>query len=527
MGVTGTLETLSDPEKEVIKIVYKIGKNTYTSSVFGKNNLKFREKDDISIENIDNYFNTIRREIDDRLVGGKSSEKRAVLVIFESISKLKEFYESKALEAIKPSVAYLTEEASSKEKEVTIKRATTSGQITLLTRTFGRGTDFVCYGPSVVNNDGTHVIQTFLSEEKQIKGRTARQGNYGSYSMILLDSDLEKFLIQKEDIENVKRGVRILVRRASALTTTKKTYDTVYELLHEKHTDLFKAQYEANTKFIKQAKERHDATQQFLKSLNSGDVNFVRTFLAKENEGPNMGSGQSRTICLMDATGSMSHLLHRCKNTVEIMFERTIAVLRDNNISEGSFQIQFVVYRNYCCVEDKILQSSPLETKADHLRAFMSSINVEGGLGNEAIEIGLQHSNSENEREAITQVILIGDEPPNTRDEVKSKRNNRGEAYWQTTKFAQETYYENELEKLISKNIPVYAFFVANRAEAIFRQIANKTKGRCELLDINSSSGADMLTDLVTEVILKNVGGDSKGNALVAAYQKKFPKSYA
>ncbi|CAF4685946.1 unnamed protein product, partial [Rotaria sp. Silwood2] len=247
------------------------------------------------------------REIDDRLVGEKSSEKRAVLVIFESISKLKEFYESKALEAIKPSVAYLTEEASSKEKEVTIKRATTSGQITLLTRPFGRRTDFVCYGPSVVNNDGTHIIQTFLSEEsseeKQIKGKTARQGNYGSYSMILLDSDLEKFLIQKEDIENVKRGVGILVRRASALTTTKKTYDTVYELLHEKRTDLFKAQYEANTKFIKQAKERHDTTQQFLKSLNSGDVNFVRTFLAKENEGPNMGSSQSRTICLMDATG--------------------------------------------------------------------------------------------------------------------------------------------------------------------------------------------------------------------------------
>ncbi|CAF2963370.1 unnamed protein product [Rotaria sp. Silwood2] len=187
MGVTGTLETLSDPEKEVIKTVYKIGKNTYTPSVFGKNNLKFREKDDISIENIDNYFNTIIREIDDRLVGGKSSEKRAVLVIFESISKLKEFYESKALEAIKPSVAYLIEEASSEEKEVTIKRATTSGQITLLTRPFGRRTDFVCYDPSVVNNDGTHIIQTFLSEEsseeKQIKGRTARQGNYGSYSI--------------------------------------------------------------------------------------------------------------------------------------------------------------------------------------------------------------------------------------------------------------------------------------------------------------------------------------------------------
>ncbi|CAF4669347.1 unnamed protein product [Rotaria sp. Silwood1] len=214
MGVTGTLETLSDPEKQIIQNVYKIGKNTYIPSMFGKKNLMFRIEDDIIIENSNDYFNTIKREIDNRLVG-KSSEKRAILVFFESKQRLKEFYESKALETIKQSVAYLTEEASSEEKEIAIKRATASGQITLFTRTFGRGTDFICYDPSVTANGGTHVIQTFfsehLSEEQQIKSRTTRQGDYGSYSMVLLDDDLEKFLIQKEDIENVKKGRGIQV----------------------------------------------------------------------------------------------------------------------------------------------------------------------------------------------------------------------------------------------------------------------------------------------------------------------------
>jgi len=48
------------------------------------------------------------------------------------------------------------------------------------------------------------VIQTFLSEteseEIQIKGRTARQGKSGSFSFVLLDSDLEAFDIKEEDI---------------------------------------------------------------------------------------------------------------------------------------------------------------------------------------------------------------------------------------------------------------------------------------------------------------------------------------
>jgi hypothetical protein len=35
----------------------------------------------------------------------------------------------------------------------------------------------------------------------------------------------------------------------------------------------------------------------------------------------------------MDATGSMSNLLQKAKNSVSIMFERTSEILRDNKIS--------------------------------------------------------------------------------------------------------------------------------------------------------------------------------------------------
>ncbi|CAF3676854.1 unnamed protein product [Rotaria sp. Silwood1] len=163
----------------------------------------------------------------------------------------------------------------------------------------------------------------------------------------------------------------------------------------------------------------------------------------------------------MDATGSMYYLLHKCKNTVDIMFERASEILKEQNIKSDLFQLQFVVYRNYNSKEDKILQSSPWKTKPDNLRAFMNTIEVEGG-----------------------------DAPPNTKDENSST-----------------------------------CFFVEQQAEIIFKQIAKQTGGRCEMLDINSSSGSQMLTDLVTEEILRNIGGSTKGNALVEAYGKRFHKA--
>ncbi|CAF0938955.1 unnamed protein product [Adineta steineri] len=527
MGVTGTLKTLSDPEKQIIENVYKINKQTFIPSVFGQNNLKFVEKDDIMIENSDDYFNAIRREIDNRLTG-KALEKRAVLILFESKQKLKAFYESEALETIRESVACLTEEESLEEKANSTKRATTSGQVTLLTRTFGRGTDFICHDQNVLASGGTHVIQTFLSEEVseevQIKGRTARQGDCGSYSMILLDSDFEKFQIEKTDIENVKKGRSILTRLAGVLTSTK-TYATVYDLLNDKRIDLFKTQYEANMKYVEHARERHRTAKDFLTNLHSGNTNLIRQFLIDENKGVK-GNWISRTVCLMDATGSMGNLLYKCKNTVDDMFERASEILKDHDISSDSFQIQFVVYRNYNSREDKILQSSPWETKPDNLRTFMNTIKPEGGMFNEAIEIGLWHANKENERETITQIILIGDAPPNSKEEVKEKRKSLGEEYWQQTKFSDSTYYEDELAKLTLNKIPVHAFYVEPRAETIFQSIAILTGGRCQMLDINSPSGSTILTDFVTEEILRNIGGNSKGSALVEAYRKKFGKSY-
>jgi len=58
-----------------------------------------------------------------------------------------------------------------------------------MTGAFGRGTDFKIYDEKIIKEGGLHVIQTYLSldesEEEQIKGRTARQYNPGSYDCII------------------------------------------------------------------------------------------------------------------------------------------------------------------------------------------------------------------------------------------------------------------------------------------------------------------------------------------------------
>jgi preprotein translocase subunit SecA len=108
---------------------------------------------------------------------GPSSHKRAVLVFFESISRLEDFYAFIRANPLGYEVAIITETTSELDKEGNIAAAVNSGRVTLLTKAFGRGTDFICYDEQLQFNGGIHVLQTFFSfnqsEEVQIKGRTA------------------------------------------------------------------------------------------------------------------------------------------------------------------------------------------------------------------------------------------------------------------------------------------------------------------------------------------------------------------
>ncbi|CAF1453216.1 unnamed protein product [Adineta ricciae] len=79
-------------------------------------------------------------------------------------------------------------ESIDRERFIRDEYAGHHGKVTLLTRELGRGVDFQTE-PIVNQNGGMHVIQTFFSEnireEIQIRGRTARKDEPGSYELIV------------------------------------------------------------------------------------------------------------------------------------------------------------------------------------------------------------------------------------------------------------------------------------------------------------------------------------------------------
>ena len=503
-GVTGTLKTLAPVETKILEKVYAITKTTFIPSVFGSGNRTYNEQNDVRVVKESEYFMEICNEI--RMM---CDSKRAILVFFKSEEELEAFDKSSQLAEMKQIVQIITEKVSAKDRELYIKRAATVGVVTLLTRTFGRGTDFICRQPQLITHGGIHVLQTFfseeLSEEYQIKGRGARQGDRGSYRMILRDKDLEWVLGSswKEDIPKIQGSV-------------------LYQSLHKMRRAIYESKCGAKELGIVQCKSDHEDSKKFMSALTSADMGAVKEFLMKQNKGANLVTA-SRTVLLMDATGSMSSLLSVTKDTVCTMFERASHVLSEKGLPSDAFWMQFAVYRNYNCDTNKILQVSSWNTKASNLKGFMKTIGPEGGMGNEAIEIGLWHAVNESEtEEAISQVILIGDAPANSQNEVTQKRTHLGENYWKTTKFEKPTFYATELKKLKDKDIPVHTFYLTTYAQSNFVEIAKETSGRSEFLDINSTQSAELLTNLITEEVLRKSAGD-QGDAVVALYRKMYP----
>jgi hypothetical protein len=100
IGVTGTLDTLSKPEFDVLQNMYGIRKYTYMPSVYGSSQLEWVEdsKKYVMIEPDVAFYGAIRQEVDLR-----KQNDRAILVFFETSAKLMEFYLSTEMADIKDS----------------------------------------------------------------------------------------------------------------------------------------------------------------------------------------------------------------------------------------------------------------------------------------------------------------------------------------------------------------------------------------------------------------------------------------
>lgn len=217
LGVSGTLECLSEPEKSIVN-EYKIEKMQVMPSLFKKKSLNEGRYTAITLcagdrnaEDKRGFFYNIRQKTKEM-----TDKDRAVLVVFENTERLEEFKTYLATHPLGISSAkcrYLSEHSEHAERDAIIADGATCGQVTLLTKLFGRGSDFICRDSALRRNGGVHVLQTFFSEheseEIQIRGRTCRQDDPGSYEMVLFLNDLQKYGVSKESdlsqfIEDIK-----------------------------------------------------------------------------------------------------------------------------------------------------------------------------------------------------------------------------------------------------------------------------------------------------------------------------------
>jgi len=137
-----------------------------------------------------------------------------------------------------PAGTFAVLEESSQYKTNIIQKASKSGMITLIARSYGRGSDFACQDDNTRQKGGVHVIQTFLSEsaaeECQIRGRTARQGDPGSYEMILWEEDLINAGKTSEEVE--------------AARSSRALYDMLSKLRDDSHEQIVKGLMEGEQK---------------------------------------------------------------------------------------------------------------------------------------------------------------------------------------------------------------------------------------------------------------------------------------
>lgn len=231
---------------------------------------------------------------------------------------------------------------------------------------------------------------------------------------------------------------------------------------------------------IDQANQDHQFAEEFLENMQGRNLDKAIQQLKIWNKGKS-GENCCKTLILIDATGSMGILLDKMRFNVQNMLERIKPVLQRHGIDGSQILMKIGVYRNYDCQVDQLYQQSSWETEAVNLKKFLGSIKPFGGLGNEAIEVGLKRATEEIDG-GLTQVFIIGDMPHNEPNEITQKQNDgHGRDYWDKVlpDIQAAPVYVQQLQ---DKGIPVHSLYLNDATKNCFTQISSQTAGASKLL---------------------------------------------
>jgi hypothetical protein len=377
---------------------------------------------------------------------------------------------------------------------------------------------------------GLHVVQTFLSEELseeiQIRGRTARQKNKGSFQMILLAKDLEKFEISDDEIEQKRKGLYVPVNTdasAAALPATSGVpQQTMYEFLHAKRAVFLDKSSVTRREAVWCAKALHDSSAAFQRDLlafSHSPKQSVKDKCLQFLRGRNIVQAKCRLLCLSDATGSMSSVWDKTQNSIRTMLERISAI----SGGSGNIEVKWLAFRDYEIERAQVMEASPWTDDPASLVKFVGSIRCRSGPGcdgPEAVEAALYHANNDPTQQP-TRVLLIGDAPPHhERKGQKLERltvhaSNLGDGGF-VAGGVLSTDYRQECNKLKEKEVKVFSFYLHDGAKASFDEIASMTGGESKKLNC---SDAESLVHAVCETALEDIGGSAMQERYRAQYR--------
>ncbi|CAL5985694.1 Kinase [Hexamita inflata] len=183
MGVTSVLDSLNSAQLHYLASEYYINKFCYIPSIYGESKLQFSNADVQIVDS--NHFSAITTEIFKRSRGKIGIP---IFVCFESAEKLYQFY-NQQIKFLNAHVNILS------RNSITQAQSMIPHTVTLVYDYFGSGSDFIQYD-KIINEFGVHVIQTYLTDKvNQTRNQqmTARSGANGSFSMVLLQSEIDKF----------------------------------------------------------------------------------------------------------------------------------------------------------------------------------------------------------------------------------------------------------------------------------------------------------------------------------------------
>jgi len=310
LGVSGTLKDLTAYERKIARNEYNVHRMVIQRPLFETSNKDNMPKEVLLLqaqpsEKTESTYQRHCNLINENIKKYSENNGQPVLVFFRSNEEMEKFHkhvfgDEKGGEGytMVDEVAAAGMTGLDKLVRNSVRQDTKGrGEVTLFSRTFGRGCDFSCASKEVENANGVVVIQTFLSastaEENQIIGRTCRQGCKGRYCLILNENEVlnELSTVSRESLRAIFDEDDYSGKRRM-------------KQLRIWRDEIVKRKTEKRREEDKKCATHHNDSVQLLNYLHSGKDKELRRILLSLNQ-PSSAHEIVHYVFCLDQSGSM------------------------------------------------------------------------------------------------------------------------------------------------------------------------------------------------------------------------------